>query len=72
VLGDPLEKQSDDAERDVRMDPMGRPVIHRAQLQPALELAPGLDNYTMDSEPPVKPDAQGSYPVAMPGITKVL
>jgi len=37
-----------------------------------LELAPGLDNYTMDSEPPVKPDAQGGYPVAMPGITKVL
>jgi predicted dehydrogenase len=37
-----------------------------------LELAPGLDNYTMDSEPPVKPDAQGKYPVAMPGITKVL
>jgi predicted dehydrogenase len=35
-------------------------------------LAPGLDNYTMDSEPPVKPDAQGGYPVAMPGITKVL
>jgi hypothetical protein len=37
-----------------------------------LELAPGLDSYTMDSDPPVKPDAQGRYPVAMPGQTKVL
>ncbi len=37
-----------------------------------LELAPGLDNYTMSSTPPVVPDAQGRYPVAMPGFTKVL
>ena len=36
------------------------------------ELAPGLDQYTMDSNPPVMPDADGRYPVAMPGITKVL
>jgi myo-inositol 2-dehydrogenase / D-chiro-inositol 1-dehydrogenase len=36
-----------------------------------VELAPGLDNYTMDSQPPVKPDADGRYPIAMPGITKV-
>ncbi len=35
-------------------------------------LAPGLDDYTMDSAPPVKPDANGDYPVAMPGVTKVL
>jgi hypothetical protein len=37
-----------------------------------LVLAPDLDDYTMDSEPPVKPDEQGRYPVAMPGKTKVL
>jgi len=36
------------------------------------ELAPGLDQYTMESNAPVMPDAQGRYPVAMPGITKVL
>jgi hypothetical protein len=35
-------------------------------------LAPGLDQYTMDSNPPAMPDAQGHYPVAMPGMTKVL
>jgi myo-inositol 2-dehydrogenase / D-chiro-inositol 1-dehydrogenase len=34
-----------------------------------LELAPGLDDFTMESDPPVKPDADGNYPVAMPGIT---
>ncbi|MHC4517292.1 MAG: Gfo/Idh/MocA family protein [Planctomycetota bacterium] len=37
-----------------------------------LELAPGLDDFTLESEPPVVPDANGNYPVAMPGKTKVL
>jgi hypothetical protein len=37
-----------------------------------LELAPGLEQYTMDSEPPVKLDTQDRYPIAMPGLTKVL
>jgi myo-inositol 2-dehydrogenase / D-chiro-inositol 1-dehydrogenase len=37
-----------------------------------LELAPGLDRITMDSPAPVTPDAQGRYPVAMPGETVVL
>ncbi|UCD52715.1 MAG: Gfo/Idh/MocA family oxidoreductase [Phycisphaerales bacterium] len=37
-----------------------------------LELAPGLDNFTMDSDPPVKPDINGNYPVAMPGKPIVL
>ena len=39
-----------------------------------VELAPGLENFTMDSPPPesAKPDANGNYPIAMPGTTKVL
>jgi myo-inositol 2-dehydrogenase/D-chiro-inositol 1-dehydrogenase len=37
-----------------------------------LQLAPGLDNYTMDSDAPVMPDANGHYPIAMPGQTTVL
>ncbi len=41
-------------------------------LASQVELAPGLDQYTMDSNPPVMPDAQGRYPIAMPGVTKVL
>jgi len=34
--------------------------------------APGLDDCTMESEAPIKADADGRYPIAMPGITKVL
>jgi len=37
-----------------------------------LELAPGLATWTPESDPPVKPDANGKYPIAMPGLTKVL
>jgi predicted dehydrogenase len=36
------------------------------------ELAPGLENLTMDSDAPVMPDADGKYPIAMPGQTPVL
>jgi myo-inositol 2-dehydrogenase / D-chiro-inositol 1-dehydrogenase len=36
------------------------------------ELAPGLEQYTLNSTPPVTPDATGRYPIAMPGITKGL
>jgi len=50
----------------------GKLITWEQALASNIELAPGLDNYTMDSEPPVKPDAQGGYPIAMPGITKVL
>jgi len=37
-----------------------------------LELAPGLADFQNDSPPPVMPDANGQYPVAKPGQTKVL
>ena len=37
-----------------------------------LELAPGLEHYTMDTTPPVTPDKEGKYPVAMPGFTKTV
>ena len=37
-----------------------------------LVLAPGLEGITMDSEAPIKPNEDGSYPIAMPGFTKVL
>jgi len=35
-----------------------------------LQLAPGLDDYTWDSEPPAMPNPTGHYPVAMPGQTQ--
>ncbi len=37
-----------------------------------LELTPGLEQMTWESNPPVMPDAQGKYPVAIPGVTQVL
>ncbi len=50
----------------------GKMITWDEALNSNLELAPGLDNLTMESPAPVLPDAQGKYPVAMPGITKVL
>jgi len=41
-------------------------------LKSELELAPGLENYTMTSSPPVMPEASGRYPIAMPGQAKVI
>ncbi|MBN2128822.1 MAG: Gfo/Idh/MocA family oxidoreductase [Sedimentisphaerales bacterium] len=50
----------------------GQMVTWEDAMASNLELAPGLDNFTMDSDAPVMPDANGNYPVAMPGKTKVL
>ncbi len=36
------------------------------------ELAPGLENLKWDDPAPVMPDAEGRYPIAMPGLTEVL
>ena len=48
----------------------GKMVTWDEAMASKLELAPGLDRYTMDSQPPVRPDARGRYPIAMPGTTK--
>lgn len=39
-----------------------------------LELAPGLENLTLDAPPPesARPDQNGNYPIAMPGRTRVI
>jgi hypothetical protein len=37
-----------------------------------LELAPGLDTLTNESNSPVMPDASGHYPTAIPGQMKVM
>lgn len=50
----------------------GRTVTWEEALASNRELAPGLDTYTLASNPPVLPDANGKYPVAMPGSTEVL
>ncbi len=48
----------------------GQEVTWEQALGSELVLAPGLENLTMDSAPPVAPDAEGRYPVGMPGVTK--
>ena len=50
----------------------GQLVTWEDALASNLELAPGLDSYTMASNPPVLPDGKGAYPVAVPGQSKVL
>jgi hypothetical protein len=39
-------------------------------LNHPIEYAPGIDKWTMDSPPPVASDAEGKYPVPMPGLKK--
>lgn len=53
---------------------MGRMAAHTGQLvtydaifNSEHEFAPGLDTLTMDSPAPVQPDANGRYPIPMPG-----
>ena len=47
----------------------GRLVTWEEALASEVELAPGLADLTMDSDAPVLPDAEGYYPIAMPGTT---
>ena len=56
---------------------MGRMAAHTGQeityddmLNHPIEYAPGIDKWTMDSPPPGASDAEGKYPVPMPGIKK--
>jgi predicted dehydrogenase len=56
---------------------MGRMAAHTGQeiryddmLNHPHEYAPGIDKWTMDSPPPVTSDANGLYPVPMPGVKK--
>ena len=50
----------------------GKKITWDEAFESKVILAPGLDDCTMDSLPPVIPDENGNYPIAMPGLTKVL
>jgi predicted dehydrogenase len=50
----------------------GREVTWEEAMASDLVLAPGLEAYTMTSNPPVLPDARGLYPIAKPGFTRAL
>lgn len=50
----------------------GQMVSWEQAMDSTLELAPNLASLTFASEPPVKPDAEGRYPVAVPGFAKAI
>jgi predicted dehydrogenase len=50
----------------------GKTITWDEALASDLELAPGLDQMSWESDAPVMPDEQGNYPIAMPGFSKVL
>lgn len=47
----------------------GQEITFQEMLDCEHEFAPGCDKWTMDSPPPVVADADGKYPVPMPGKT---
>jgi hypothetical protein len=48
----------------------GQSIEWQAACNSERALAP--DRYAMDGAPPTLPDREGRYPVAMPGVTKVI
>lgn len=49
----------------------GQMVTWDQAMASTLELAPGLEQWTsLEAPAPILPDAQGKYPIPMPGITK--
>jgi len=48
----------------------GQEITYEQILNSDHEMASGLDKLTMDSPPPLKPNAEGRYPVPEPGIVK--
>jgi predicted dehydrogenase len=73
-------KPYNEVERGVRaslVTSLGRMAAHTGQeityeqiLNSEHEMAPNLDQLTMDSPPPLRPNAEGRYPVPQPGIVK--
>ncbi len=50
----------------------GQMLTWEEALASNVETAPGLENLTWDGNAPVMPDANGNYPVAMPGQSQVV
>jgi len=45
----------------------GKKLNAKELLEEGRDYCPGIDKYTMDTNPPAMPDAEGHYPVAVPG-----
>ena len=50
----------------------GQEITWQQALASNVKLAPNLENFQMDSAPPVVPDAKGQYPIPMPGQSKAV
>ena len=50
----------------------GKLVTWEQALASNVDLAPGIDDFTMDSPAPVMPGPDGRYPIAMPGTTEAV
>jgi hypothetical protein len=50
------------------VDYTGQAITWEQAMASELDLSPSA--YTWDADPPVMPDADGNYPIAMPGATK--
>jgi predicted dehydrogenase len=48
----------------------GDEVTWEEAVNSEFHLAPGIENFDLNSEPPVLPDEDGNYPIAMPGTTR--
>ena len=48
----------------------GKPIDFDDALNSDISLMPR--NFSMDADPPVMPNAEGEYPIAMPGVTKTV
>ena len=48
----------------------GQEITYEEFLNSDHEYAPGVDKLTMDSPPPLRSDADGKYPIPMPGIVR--
>lgn len=45
----------------------GKEITWEQALASDVDLAPGIENYTMDTKPPIVPDDKGQYPIPTPG-----
>jgi hypothetical protein len=45
----------------------GRIIKWDEAVEKGIDEAPGIENYTMETDPPVMPDKNGQYPIVFPG-----
>jgi len=47
---------------------MGRTITWDEMMNSNFQFCPNIDELTFDSRPPLKADAEGCYPVPVPGV----